>query len=161
MSDLLRVQWTPLCFRWNILHSTNGDFPTKILSHWNVSSHLNSRVKVNVWGSVWCQFVLITCCQLVRDKCMANASLSGGSSLECCCEGLTFICEAMEKNFSMYWPLLCWAQLFFSFQEYCADQKLCIVQYIARINGCICLNVKDAPKVMLVFFFFFPWKLQQ
>lgn len=29
---------------------------------------------------------------------MANASLSGGSSLECCCEGLKFIGEAMEKN---------------------------------------------------------------
>lgn len=26
--------------------------------------------------------------------------------------------------------------------------------YVARINGCTCLNVKDAPKVMLAIFFF-------
>lgn len=99
-------------------------FSNKNLSSWNVSNQLESQVKMNVWSSVWCQFVLITCSSISKEKMYVFASLSARSSLACYCQDLEFICEPIGKKLSIYLPLLCWAQLLLPFHESCVKQEI-------------------------------------
>lgn len=47
----------------------------------------------------WCQCALITCSSISKEQMYVFASLFAGSSLECCCQDLKFICEAIAKRF--------------------------------------------------------------
>lgn len=73
-------------------------FSNKNLAQCSVSSQLKSQVKTNVWSSIWCQFVLITWSSISKEQTYVFARLSGGSSPECYCQDIKFICEAMETK---------------------------------------------------------------